>query len=60
MHIIDICLLMYRSPGGRPIRIKRENSPCNDLQEILRRRYIAMQSPDSRNSSINLVMDDSF
>jgi len=53
-------ILMYRSPGGRPIRIKRENSPCNDLQEILRRRYIAMQSPDSRNSSVNLVMDDSF
>ncbi|XP_011701770.1 PREDICTED: mitochondrial fission regulator 2-like isoform X3 [Wasmannia auropunctata] len=49
-----------RSPGGHPIRVKRENSPCNDLQEILRRRYIAMQSPDSRNSSANLAMDDSF
>ncbi|XP_025075169.1 mitochondrial fission regulator 2-like isoform X2 [Pogonomyrmex barbatus] len=49
-----------RSPGGHPIRVKRENSPCNDLQEILRRRYIAMQSPDSRNSSVNLAMDDSF
>ncbi|XP_012227312.1 mitochondrial fission regulator 2-like [Linepithema humile] len=49
-----------RSPGGHPIRVKRENSPCNDLQEILRRRYIAMQSPDSRNSSANLTIDDSF
>ncbi|EZA58222.1 hypothetical protein X777_01585 [Ooceraea biroi] len=49
-----------RSPGGHPIRVKRENSPCNDLQEILRRRYIAMQSPDSKNSSVSLVMDDSF
>ncbi|XP_011879214.1 PREDICTED: mitochondrial fission regulator 2-like [Vollenhovia emeryi] len=49
-----------RSPGGHPIRVKRENSPCNDLQEILRRRYIAMQSPDSRNSSANLTMDDSL
>jgi len=48
-----------RSPGGHPIRVKRENSPCNDLQEILRRRYVAMQTPDSRNSS-NLAMDDSF
>lgn len=47
-----------RSPGGRPLRMKRENSPCNDLQEILRRRYSAMQSPDSRNSSTTL--DDSF
>ncbi|XP_077275422.1 mitochondrial fission regulator 2 isoform X5 [Temnothorax americanus] len=51
---------VVRSPGGHPIRVKRENSPCNDLQEILRRRYIAMQSPDSRNSSANLAMDDSF
>jgi len=50
--------IFYRSPGGHPIRMKRENSPCNDLQEILRRRYIAMQSPDSRNSSANLAMDD--
>ncbi|KAK2587074.1 hypothetical protein KPH14_011020 [Odynerus spinipes] len=49
-----------RSPGGRPLRVKRENSPCNDLQEILRKRYIAMQSPDSRNSSTNLTLDDSF
>ena len=49
-----------RSPGGHSIRVKRENSPCNDLQEILRRRYIAMQSPDSRNSSVNLAMDNSF
>ncbi|XP_050448689.1 mitochondrial fission regulator 2-like isoform X2 [Cataglyphis hispanica] len=49
-----------RSPGGHSIRIKRENSPCNDLQEILRRRYIAMQSPNSRNSSANLAMDNSF
>ncbi|KAF7399615.1 hypothetical protein HZH68_008207 [Vespula germanica] len=40
-----------RSPGGRPLQMKRVNSPCNDLQEILRKRYIAMQSPDSRNSS---------
>lgn len=48
-----------RSPGGHSIRIKRENSPCNDLQEILRRRYIAMQS-NSRNSSVNLAMDNSF
>ncbi|KAL0118767.1 hypothetical protein PUN28_009440 [Cardiocondyla obscurior] len=51
---------VVRSPGGHPIRVKRENSPCNDLQEILRRRYIAMQSPDSRNSSANLEMEDSF
>ncbi|XP_012532409.1 mitochondrial fission regulator 2 isoform X1 [Monomorium pharaonis] len=49
-----------RSPGGHPIRVRRENSPCNDLQEILRRRYIAMQSPNNRNSSANLAMDDSF
>ncbi|XP_033357403.1 mitochondrial fission regulator 2-like isoform X3 [Bombus vosnesenskii] len=49
-----------RSPGGRPLRIKRDNSPCNDLQEILRRRYIAMNSADSRNSSANLTMNDSF
>lgn len=49
-----------RSPGGRPLRVKRENSPCNDLQEILRKRYLAMQSPDSRNSSTNLTLDDSF
>lgn len=47
-----------RSPGGHSIRVKRENSPCNDLQEILRRRYIAMQSPGSRNSSVNLAMDN--
>ncbi|XP_029163437.1 mitochondrial fission regulator 2-like isoform X2 [Nylanderia fulva] len=47
-----------RSPGGHSIRVKRENSPCNDLQEILRRRYIAMQSPDSRNSSVNLAIDN--
>ncbi|KYM92807.1 hypothetical protein ALC53_00608, partial [Atta colombica] len=49
-----------RSPGGHPMRMKREKSPCNDLQEILRRRYIAMQSPDSKNSSANLAMDNSF
>lgn len=50
-----------RSPGGRPLRVKRENSPCNDLQEILRKRYIAMQSPESRNPSpANLSMNDSF
>ncbi|XP_053993962.1 mitochondrial fission regulator 2-like [Hylaeus anthracinus] len=49
-----------KSPGGRPLRVKRENSPCNDLQEILRRRYVAMNSGDSRNSSTNLTMDDSF
>ncbi|XP_015594988.1 mitochondrial fission regulator 2 isoform X2 [Cephus cinctus] len=49
-----------RSPGGRPLRVKRENSPCNDLQEILRRRYIAMKTPDSRNSSANVTLDDSF
>ncbi|XP_031780657.1 mitochondrial fission regulator 2 isoform X3 [Nasonia vitripennis] len=49
-----------RSPNGRPLRIKRENSPCNDLQEILRRRYLAIQSPDSRNSSVNLTLDDTF
>ncbi|XP_015117291.1 mitochondrial fission regulator 2 [Diachasma alloeum] len=49
-----------RSPGGRPLRPKRVNGPWNDLQEILRRRYIAMgQTPDSRNSS-TLTMDDSF
>ncbi|KAF7993837.1 hypothetical protein HCN44_011106 [Aphidius gifuensis] len=49
-----------RSPGGRPLRAaKRENSPCTDLQEILRKRYHAMTSPDSRNSSA-LNMDDSF
>ncbi|XP_072761878.1 uncharacterized protein [Anoplolepis gracilipes] len=48
-----------RSPGGHSIRVKRENSPCNDLQEILRRRYIVMQSP-SRNSSDNLAIDNSF
>lgn len=50
----------FRSPNGGPVRMKRENSPCNDLQEILRRRYLAMQSPDSRNSSVNLTLDDSF
>ncbi|KAI4485073.1 hypothetical protein M0802_012798 [Mischocyttarus mexicanus] len=49
-----------RSPGGRPLQMKRVNSPCNDLQEILRKRYIAMQSPDSRNSSGNLTLDNSF
>ncbi|XP_058801317.1 mitochondrial fission regulator 2-like isoform X2 [Phymastichus coffea] len=49
-----------KSPNGGPLRIKRENSPCNDLQEILRRRYLAMQSPDSRNSSVNLTVDESF
>ncbi|KAJ8669848.1 hypothetical protein QAD02_001107 [Eretmocerus hayati] len=49
-----------RSPNGRPLREKRENSPCNDLQEILRRRYLAMQSPESRNSSLNLTVDESF
>lgn len=49
-----------RSPGGHSIRIKRENSPCNDLQEILRRRYIAMQSPNNRNSSVNLTIDNLF
>lgn len=49
-----------RSPGGRPLRAaKRENSPCTDLQEILRKRYHAMTSPDSRNSSA-LNIDDSF
>lgn len=47
-----------RSPSGHSIRVKRENSPCNDLQEILRRRYIAMQSPGCRNSSVNLAMDN--
>ncbi|XP_043278440.1 mitochondrial fission regulator 2-like [Venturia canescens] len=51
---------IQRSPGGRPLKIKRENSPCNDLQEILRRRYIAMRSPESKNSSINFDPDDSF
>ncbi|XP_076628905.1 uncharacterized protein LOC143345545 [Colletes latitarsis] len=51
---------IIKSPGGRPLRVKRENSPCNDLQEILRRRYIAMNSDDSRNSSTTLAMDDSF
>lgn len=49
-----------RSPGGRPMRPKRESSPCNDLQDILRRRYLAMRSPDSRNSSATLNLDDSF
>ncbi|XP_076245471.1 uncharacterized protein LOC143186003 [Calliopsis andreniformis] len=49
-----------KSPGGRPLRVKRENSPCNDLQEILRRRYIAMNSTNSRNSSANLTIGDSF
>ncbi|XP_003706020.1 uncharacterized protein LOC100875646 isoform X2 [Megachile rotundata] len=49
-----------KSPGGGPLRIKRDNSPCNDLQEILRRRYVAMSSADSRNSSVNLTTDDSF
>lgn len=49
-----------RSPGGRPLKIKRENSPCNDLQDILRKRYLAMRSPDSRDSSLNLALDDSF
>ncbi|KAK0097704.1 hypothetical protein PV326_014330 [Microctonus aethiopoides] len=48
-----------RSPGGRPVRPKRENSPCNDLQEILRKRYVAMRSPDSRNSS-TFNIDESF
>ncbi|XP_076668951.1 uncharacterized protein LOC143369202 [Andrena cerasifolii] len=51
---------VVKSPGGRPVRMKRENSPCNDLQEILRRRYIAMNSADSRNSSTTLTLDDSF
>lgn len=49
-----------RSPGGRPVKMKHENSPCNDLQEILRKRYLAMRSPDSRDSSLNLALDDSF
>ncbi|XP_076751431.1 mitochondrial fission regulator 1 [Xylocopa sonorina] len=49
-----------KSPGTRPLRIRRDNSPCNDLQEILRRRYIAMNSADSRNSSANLTLDGSF
>ncbi|XP_033215547.1 mitochondrial fission regulator 2-like [Belonocnema kinseyi] len=49
-----------RSPGGRPLKIKREDSPCNDLQEILRKRYLAMRSPDSKNSSATLALDDSF
>lgn len=62
IHIFLICYYAHflRSPGGRPLRIKRDNSPCNDLQEILRRRYIAMNSADSRNSSANLTMTDSF
>ncbi|KOC71190.1 Protein FAM54A [Habropoda laboriosa] len=47
-----------RSPGGRPLRVRRDNSPCNDLQEILRRRYVAMNSADSKNS-VNLTIDDS-
>ncbi|XP_014209068.1 mitochondrial fission regulator 1 [Copidosoma floridanum] len=47
-----------KSPNGGPLRVKRENSPCNDLQEILRRRYLTIaHSPDSRNSS---MLDDSF
>ncbi|XP_012281717.1 mitochondrial fission regulator 2 [Orussus abietinus] len=49
-----------RSPGGRPLRAKRENSPCNDLQEILRKRYVAMRSPESGNSSATITQDDSF
>ncbi|XP_034944413.1 mitochondrial fission regulator 2-like [Chelonus insularis] len=49
-----------RTPGGHPIRPKRENSPCSDLQEILRRRYEAMSaSPNSVNSSYS-TMDESF
>lgn len=58
---INIFLIYFcRSPGGRPVKIKRENSPCNDLQDILRKRYLAMRSPDSRDSSLNLAFDDSF
>lgn len=49
-----------KSPGGRTLRLRRDNSPCNDLQEILRRRYIAMNSGDSRNSSVNLTVNESF
>ncbi|CAK9800573.1 Mitochondrial fission regulator 2 [Anthophora plagiata] len=49
-----------RSPGGRPLRPRRDNSPCNDLQEILRRRYIAMNAGDSRNLSATLTMDETF
>ncbi|KAG7203503.1 hypothetical protein KM043_013560 [Ampulex compressa] len=62
LHEIDNVKLkpIARSPGGRPLRIKRENSPCNDLQEILRKRYMAMQSPDSRNTSTTLSIDNSF
>lgn len=62
ISLVYNCIYIYffRSPGGRPLRIKRDNSPCNDLQEILRRRYIAMNSTDSRNSSANLTLNDSF
>lgn len=50
-----------RSPGGRPLRSKRESTPNNDLQEILRKRYsvVQVESPDSRNTS-GSVHDNSF
>ncbi|XP_046434939.1 mitochondrial fission regulator 2-like isoform X2 [Neodiprion fabricii] len=51
-----------RSPGGGPLKLKRGNTPNNDLQEILRKRYSVVQaeSPDSRNSSIISAHNDSF
>ncbi|XP_014230187.1 mitochondrial fission regulator 2-like isoform X4 [Trichogramma pretiosum] len=57
--------VVEKSPNGGPLKIKRDvsPSPCNDLQEILRRRYAAMhlsQSPDSRSNSPNTTLDDSF
>ncbi|XP_012259061.2 mitochondrial fission regulator 2-like [Athalia rosae] len=50
-----------RSPGGRPLRSKRESTPNNDLQEILRKRYSVVQvdSPNSKNTSLS-THDDSF
>lgn len=42
------------------VKLRPIANPCNDLQEILRRRYVAMSSADSRNSSVNLTTDDSF
>lgn len=49
-----------KSPRGRTFHIKRENSPCNDLLEILKRRYVPMNSGNTRNSTVDLALDDSL
>ncbi|XP_078041409.1 uncharacterized protein LOC144472317 [Augochlora pura] len=49
-----------KSPRGRNFHIKRENSPCNDLLEILRKRYVQTNSGNTRNSTANLALDDSL